>query len=214
MSLPKLSGLVATVLYCVSASPENVNASDFAATNVQTNSPAPFLVSLRTSESAGGEPVRSILLTAGTNQFYLCIPHGFRLDASNPQKIVLINDDSCYLTFRIVGPMSPGTQELNPDVYRKELLQRYSGGKISSEFSRRVANHSGPVFDLQWKNSGGADQSQRITFIPSIAGVLEFSMMASSDGFSAGQYFFNSFLLGFRSNEGGPLEIVVPSGTN
>jgi len=83
------------------------------------------------------------------------------------------------------------------------LLNRHPGAKILDPFSREAAGHSGPAFDLQWVNAGGAEQSARVAFIPSLAGVLEFGLLTTADKFPGGKAVFDSLLAGFQSNEGG-----------
>ena len=174
-----------------------------------TDSSRLLSATLKNGELIGTEPVRRVFVKAGTNEFAFILAPGFRMDASNPEQIVFISTDyACYLTFRIVGPVPPDARELDRDTYRELLLSRHPGVKIVNEFSRTVANHSGPAFELQWKNSSGQFQSERTVFVPSAAGVLEFSLVARPDKSGDGQYVLNSFLQSFRSNEGGKLEII------
>jgi len=160
-------------------------------------------------------PVPRAYVTTGTNQFAFVVPEGFRVDASNPETILLTqNDYSCFLTLRIASPAPADPSDVKPDFCRALLSSRFPGAKISEAFSLAAANHSGPAFNLQWTTSGGVAQSARVAFIPSAAGLLEFSLVASPGKFSGGQPPFNSLLLTFRTNEGGKLEILPLPGNS
>ena len=160
-------------------------------------------------------PVPRACVTTGTNQFAFVVPEGFRVDASNPETILLTqNDYSCFLTLRIASPAPADPSDVKPDFCRALLSSRFPGAKISEAFSLAAANHSGPAFNLQWTNASGVAQSARVAFIPSAAGLLEFSLVASPGKFSGGQPPFNSLLLTFRTNEGGKLEILPLPGNS
>jgi hypothetical protein len=175
-----------------------------------TGTSAPSLqASLRNGEIIGVEQVRRAYLTFGTNEFVFVIPHGFRMDASNPEKIVLSDSNyNCFLTVRIAGSQS-GAKELSLDTCRQMVMNRHPGAKISEELSQSAGNRSGPAFDFQWENSSGTVQSARIAYIPSPAGILEFSVLSEPAKFTEGKSFFNFLLLTFRTNEHGKLETIV-----
>ncbi len=180
-----------------------------------TEYPAPIpslQVSLRNEEFIGGEnhrQVQRVYVTSGTNQFAFTVPDGFRADASNPQKIVL-SDVSCtyFIVLRFAGPMTAASDALQIDAYRNLALRQFPGAKISSEFSEFAANHSCPAFDLQWINSGGSEQAARFVYIPTAAGVLEFSLLTSSKNLEGGRNIFKVLLASLRTNEGGKLTII------
>jgi hypothetical protein len=173
-----------------------------------TNTSEGFKLRLQSDEPLGSQAAQRAFVTFGTNQFTFVLPPGFGIDASNPQKIVLANADySCYLTFQLSGPLPGGLWGLNSDAYRELASSQRPGAIILNQFSQRAANHDGPAFDLQWTNSSGSAQSGRVAFIPSPAGVLEFSMASNPDTVRDGQYALNWMMLTFRSNEGGKLEI-------
>jgi hypothetical protein len=171
-----------------------------------------FQVSLRKEEFMGNtneRQVQRVYLAMGTNQFALTVPEGFRVDASNPQKLVFSDVNFTYfITFRFVGPQFGSVKELPVDSYRNMVVNRFPEAKMLKESTAFADNHSGPAFDLQWKNSAGAEQSARVVFIPSGAGVMEFSLLASSSRFSDGRAFFDVLLATFRSNAGGKLQVT------
>ena len=162
-------------------------------------------VALKSGEVIGSTPIQRAFVTSGTNVFVLVVPSDFRMDASNPEKIVLVNSESdCFLTVRI---NTLETTQPETDAYREVVLKRYPGAQIVNEYSEVVGTRSGPAFDLQMKGAGGVSQSARVAFIYSPCGVLEFSALTTSNNFARGQYFFNFLLHTFRSNEGGKLVI-------
>jgi len=167
-------------------------------------------VSLRNQEFRGNDwQVQRVYLTVGTNQLAFLVPQGFRADASNPQRIVMSAfDSSCFITFRFMDPELAGGKELQSDCCRALALSRFSGARITNEHGEYACNHSGLGFDLQWTLSGGAEQSARVVFIPSAAGIMEFSVLSSSARFEDSQTVLRTVLASLRSNELGPLRII------
>src|ERR1017187_8618256 len=89
MSFHRASHLLAVILpgLCISATRAFADPADME--NV-TNKPA-LQVALRNEEFLGtsnDRQVRRVYLTLGTNQFALTVPEGYRVDASDPQKMV------------------------------------------------------------------------------------------------------------------------------
>ena len=153
-------------------------------------------------------PVSRAYLTAGTNKFGFLVPEGFQTDPNNKalDRISFISSEyNGWLTLHLAEPATSGDNDLDPQFYREQLLSRYPGAKITEEFSLTAAGRSGPAFDLQ-KMSGGMLQSMRVAFIPSAAGVLEFSLLASPDNFPKFGSSFNLLLLTFRASVDGKLE--------
>lgn len=171
-----------------------------------TNKPA-FNASLRAGETVGAHQVQRAFLTVGTNQIAFIVPTGFFMDASNPQKIVLSDDAGEYfITVRVTNPQIPS--EGSPDDFFKAIvLNRFAGAKISDQFSARIANHAGTAFDLQWMSPKGGQQSTRIAFVPTAAGVLEFSILSRVVNFKDAQGYLSGLMSSVRSNETGKLVI-------
>src|SRR5690349_18861955 len=92
-------------------------------------------VSVKKEELVGGtneRQVERVYLTSGTNQFAFAVPEGFRVDASNPQKIVLTDSScSCFITFRFVT--SSRAESVSASSSREMVLSRFPGAKISQE---------------------------------------------------------------------------------
>jgi hypothetical protein len=184
--------------------------------SAQSQADSPTLqVSVKNEEFIGNtneRQVQRVYVTFGTNEFAFTLPEGFRADASNPQKIVLSDADyTCFITFRFLDPKSGGVREVSAGSCRTQVLSRFPGATITNERSEFVGNHSGPAFDLQWKNSAGTEQSARVAYAPSSIGVVEFSLLASSNRFDDCRVYFSMLLASFRSNEDGKLRITPVS---
>lgn len=176
--------------------------------NADYGPPPTLQGSLRSGEVVGVEQVRRAYLAFGTNRFAFVMPSGFRMDASNPEKIVLTDSNySCFLTVRVAG--RPTGQEVELETGRELVLNQHPGATILEQFLQSAANRSGPAFDLQWEASNGSMQSARVAFIPSAAGILEFSVLSKPDKFAESKHMLNFLMLTFRSNEGGKLEMPV-----
>jgi len=141
-------------------------------------------------------------VTFETNKFGFVMPAGFRLEMQATQQVTLVSADlNCLLGFRVVEPLPPGVTELDPALYRDRVLSRRPGGKIVEEFSQAAVNRHGPAFDLRWNAAGSVPRRERVLFIPSPAGVLEFSLVSSPEKFECGRQGFNAMLLTFRTQE-------------
>jgi len=177
---------------------------------ISTNTPPPGLkAQVKDEEMIGETPVHHAYLTYGTNQFSFILPDGYRLDCSNPNKLVVINDSyDCFMSFHVVSSLPADQLSATADFCRDLLLQRFPGAKITDQCSRTVANHAGPAFDFEVQQSGASLQSGRAIYVAAPAGILEFSLTSPADKFSSYQQFFNALLLTFRTNEGGKLQVV------
>ena len=173
-------------------------------------SPPPTLeASVKGDDFVGNRIVNHAYVSYGTNRFSFVVPEGCHVDGASGEKLVVVNEGyDCFLSFRVVGPLPAGNRELQPEVCRQLLLSRYPGATISEEYSRSVANHSGPAFDFQWLNSSGAPQSGRVVFVPMAAGFVEFSLITTVEKAISGQTLFHRFLLTFRTDESGKLDVV------
>jgi hypothetical protein len=186
-----------------------VAASDTTATStgVATNRPA-FGASLRAGETVGDHQVQRVFLDVGTNQFAFIVPTGFRMDASDPQKIALYNEEEgCYIMVRVSYP-SLSDATFQDSYFRSTALGRFPGAKITEEFGDAAADHAGTGFILKWTNAVGVSQSARASFIPCAAGVLEFTAIAPTDHFGTVQNYMAILMTSVRSNETGKLVIV------
>jgi hypothetical protein len=177
--------------------------------NLATNRPA-YFTQIKHVGGPGLLPADFAYVTFGTSKFGFVLPAGFRLETGDAQKVTLVSADfSCLLTFRVLEPIPPGITELDPAPYRDLLLSRHPGGKILEEFSLTAASRRGPAFDLRWNATGAVPRRERVLFIPSDAGVLEFSFVSSLEKFEAGQREFGSWLLSFRA-AGADGRLIMP----
>jgi hypothetical protein len=171
----------------------------------------PVDVSLAQQERPGTTPAVYVLVTAGTNKFFFPLLEGFRMrnDISQGKVLLIKYDDTWTLTVRVLKPLEHGvTVDSTP--YRDLVLRQFPSPKITEEFSATAANQSGPAFDLQWKVSTRTTASARVAFIPSNAGILEFSLLTTSDQFPKALPDFNRLLMSFRVATNGKVRIRPP----
>ena len=166
--------------------------------NLATNRPL-YMTDVKRVGGPGLITADFAYVTFGTNKFGFAMPGGFRLETEDAQKVTLVSADlNCLLTFRVVEPLPPGATELDPAPYRDLVISRRRGGKILEEFSLGAVGRHGPAFDLRWNAAGSVPRRERVLFIPSNAGVLEFSVVSSLEKFEAGRQGFHALLLTFR----------------
>lgn len=201
--------LAATLNTSLLAGP--AEATDTAA-NYSTNLPAlklpAFKVAIRDESGPGQVATRRAFLNAGTNKFAFIMPDGLRMDSSDPKRVTLASADySCIISVSFLNSVSPDAAELDAETCRQVVLSRYPGAKILEEFALAAANRGGPAFDLKWTPGGQMARSARVAFIPSAAGVLEFSLDSTQEKFPQAQRILHLLMLSFRaSNAEGKLE--------
>jgi hypothetical protein len=180
--------------------------------NLATNRPL-YVTQIKHVEGPGLLPANFAYVTFGTNKFGFVMPAGFRLETGDTNKVTLVSADfNCLLTFRVLEPLPPGVTELDPAPYRDLVLSRRRGGKILEEFSLPAADKRGPAFDLRWNAPGPVPRCERVLFIPSNAGVLEFGLVGSLEKFETGRQAFNFLSRTFRTTgANGRLELPMMS---
>jgi hypothetical protein len=180
--------------------------------NLLTNRPA-YQTQVEHVGGPGLRPADFAYVTFRTSKFGFVMPAGFRLETQDAQKVTLVSADfSCLLTFRVLDPAPPAGRELDPAFYRGLLLSRHPDAKILDEFSLAAVSQRGPAFDLRWNATGAVLRRERVLFIPSDAGVLEFSLVSSLEKFEASQRGYGALLRSFRAaGADGRLEMPVLS---
>ena len=181
-----------------------------------TNTPSTLNVSLRNEEFRGGSnerQVQRVYFTLGTNQFALTVPEGYRADASNPQKIVFSDVNStCFITCHFTDITASDANQSQDDAFRDLALSQFPGGTVTDQVPASAAGHRGTAFELRRRNSFGQEESACMAFIPTVAGLMEFDLLANPVNFSNGRQAFKVLLSGVFSNEGGRLVIIRDSG--
>jgi len=177
-------------------------------------SPKPVALNavVREGEVVGFEQFRRVFMKVGDRQLMFVVPQGdFSADTSDSEKVVLVSQDyTCSLSFRITSLGNAAGASLNPDVCRAWLATRFGKPTVLEELSLRAANFSGPGFDVVSKPNG-VPRSSRVTFIPSPVGILEFEMSSSPAKFSEAKSMFQSWLRGFQMSEVNGQIKVVPA---
>lgn len=165
-------------------------------------------VSVRGGETVGDHQVKRAFLNIGTNTIVFVIPTDFHIESAGNDKVVLADSTSSYfVTVRVTDISLAGT-DLETPFFQKRALSRFPGAKVSNQFSTFAGGHLGPAFDLAWISAAGTSQSVRIAFIPSAAGVLEFSILSRTANFEDAQRYLTVLMASVRNNETGKLVIT------
>lgn len=175
----------------------------------QSATAAPLLLVSTTNEFVPSlPPVVRIYVSAGTNRFALLVPPGFRMNDTTTERVSLVDPDfSCFLSFRIAGPVPSDSTELDTDAYRQRVLMEHPGAIIKQTLSVVAGGRRGVGFDVQWAGAG-VSRTERVVYVPTETWVVQFSLLANTTKFAGGIVGFNSLLLTFRASEGGKLEIA------
>lgn len=150
---------------------------------------------------------------AGTNQFAFIVPKGYlmRVDEANRQLRAVERENKCSITVRLLqmptNAVDKATSALKPEVFRELILQRHPAAKISEELSLSAGGQSGPAFDYTWRNDSGFALHNRIAFIPTDAGLVEFHLLTTAAEKEEFTYALNSLMLTFRLAVGGKLDL-------
>ena len=204
--LSLLAPPVLLVAATVKAEPTPDSTSDPA-----TNRP-PVVVSSKQEFVTGLPPATRIYVTNGPETYALLTPAGYRLDNSVQDRIQLVNEKyDCFMTFRVVSTEREDKTQSDSAYYRALLSDRYPDIKIFKEFSQEAGGLPGLAFDFQWQGQARTIRASRVVFIPSSTGILEFSLVCSSDKFGRVQNDFHLLLLTFRAGESGRLKTMPRS---
>lgn len=207
MSFPKPFGRIAAALCSVSLIAGGAYADD---SPVERSPflPRTFDAAVKNGETIGWEQVRRVFMSCGTNEFLSAVPQGLRVEIAT-DKVTLVSTDATYfLTFRILDKAVTDPNLTRLDSYRQLALNQFPDSKVLEEFSQTAAGRRGPAFELRWTAAGASERVSRMAFIPSAAGILEFSLNADLKKSAAGQSAFTLLLRTFRSIEDGKVEII------
>lgn len=152
-------------------------------------------------------PVYRAYASAGNDRFAFLVPKGFWLQGDPALgKLTLVNTEgNSTITFAIADPRPVET--ITADFYRELVLKENPTGKIVQELTSGAAGRSGPAFDVQWKAGGDLVQIRRVIFIPTSAGVLEFTATTTHANFPTLQTGLDLILTTFLYSTNGKLEV-------
>jgi hypothetical protein len=155
------------------------------------------------------DPFYRANISTGTIKCSLLVPQGFRLKGDpSLGKLILSNlGGDSSVSFGLLGPLPEGSSELSAEYYRAVVAKQYPNAKILKEFTKLVSGRMGPGFDIQWKATEELYQNKRIVFIPSGAGVLEFTVTGGNRDFSVAQGNLDSVMGSFCYCTSGKLKI-------
>jgi hypothetical protein len=164
-------------------------------------------VSFQPGEFVGHGRVLREFIKIGTNEFLFVVPEGSRPETLKGDALVVTSRDSTYyLTFRMAGSLA-AEGDLNQSL-KCRVADQYPNARNVEPFSTTVANRVGEGLSLKQGRPGVGSRFIKVLWVPSKAGVLEFTLNTDSTNAPAAELAFSSMLLTFRSNERGKLEIV------
>ena len=174
----------------------------------QTNAP-PLEAELRHEEGPGQLPADRVYITAGTNKFSFLIPSELKLQTSNERVVNLSTRDlDCQISFRLAWFQPPSGSELSAEFCQKRLLAAFPSARIIKSFASFADSRTGVAFELELPGPAGSWRHGQLAFIPSHAGLLEFSLSCSPGKFDSGRQKLSTVMLTFRaSDEKGQLHI-------
>lgn len=175
-----------------------------------TNSVA-LKVDVRRNVEGTHMPYRFAFVTAGTEKFTFLIPEDYRVDTSDPSKVKLASADySVMIVVGVSGGMPAGTK-MTAEALQARVLSSYPETVIKRDLTVAANEQSAPALDFTWKAQTGITRMTRTTFIPTTAGLMEFTLTASPDKFEASLRELNLVMLTFRSGVNGKFDYVVGS---
>ena len=156
----------------------------------------------------GWQQVQRVSVICGTNGFDFVAPEGLRLSAE-AERLTLAASNSAYiLTFRILNATTAEPSQETPNFQWTQLLEKFPNARLIEQSSRTVANQTGTAFELRLSAGNGSEQTAWVAFIPSAAGLLEFSCHAQVSKSSEAKVAFNSLLRTFRNSQNGKLKLL------
>ena len=196
----KLSRCLAIVLCSVRVLTGTIQAGDASANST------PLSVTLEQVPLHSAIPIYRAFVKAETGKFTFVIPAGFRLKGDTSEgKLKLSNlEGNCQITFSILDPAPCDSQPLNADAYHDLVQARHPKGKIIERLCPGVADRDGVGFDMQWETTNKFAQCSRMAFVPSNAGLMEFSATSSPQDFSVLRYQLNQVM--------GTFQVTTPDG--
>lgn len=150
------------------------------------------------------EPRFRAYITSENNQFGFSLPAGYRLTGDPASGTVTLANraGNGSVTFKILGPM-PESGTLDTEVYRGVVSNQFYTATILTNFWRNNGVGGGPGFDLQWRISDNLFRCQRVVFLGSPAGVLEFTAVADRLNFPACRDDLDTILMSFHCTTDG-----------
>lgn len=172
--------------------------------------PQEFDATVQDQQSTASESVRCILMSANQRHMRFVLPEEFRADLRNPEKITLANESfTALLSVRVLAATEDSPAPGSAAAYRTWISSRWADPVILNEHTFSAAKNSGPAFDLLCKVDRVVRKVQ-IGFVPTPAGILEFSAVCSPEQFESAKSALYVLMRGFQmSGLDGKLPLVV-----
>lgn len=192
---------ISLILCAAAAAPAMAQAVDSGIAAV----PMPLSATVRQEEVAYDVPRYTVSVMQGTNSFAMRVPAGFylRSDPASGTMILANRDGNCSISFAAFGPISDDGPAFTPDDYRNTVLKQNPSATITSEFSRGIALGSGFGYDLQLKAVGNFNESKRVLYFSSPAGLLVITGKAGRDQFANFTRVLDAFVMSIQCSTTG-----------
>jgi hypothetical protein len=178
-----------------SAQPPQPNTS----TAASTNQPA-FKTLVRVEDGPGLMAVTRAYLTVGTNKLGMQVPVGFRTETASRDSVALISHEvGCLITVRLLTELTLA-QPLTHDLLRDTVMKENGQAKIIGELELSSLGQWGPAFDLAYIDRG-SERRSRVTYIPTTAGVIEFTVSCVPAKFALARQALHVLLLSIRQSD-------------
>lgn len=156
-------------------------------------------------------PYRCAFITAGQEKFTFLVPEGYRVDTSDAAKVKLASPDFSGLIVLGISSGFPAGTKLEAETLRAWVVTNYSEVTIRGEKVVGANGQTGPALDFIWKTDSGVTRLTRTSFLPTAAGLMEFTVTASPEKFEASLHELNLVMLTFRSGVNGKFDYIIGS---
>jgi hypothetical protein len=168
-----------------------------------------FAAWVESGEFIGDEQLRRLYVSVGSNQCGFIVPSGLRVDLSRADRVDLMMPDLSYFITLRIGKSAAASLGLY-DGFRQQALEDYPGAALTDEGTTEVEGRRGPTYYLRWKPAEGVDRTVTVAFVPTTAGVLEFSAVAETSKASEAQSALVGLLQRLQSGERGKFKMESP----
>ena len=157
-----------------------------------------FFLATRTRAIPEAGTVTNSVLCSSRHELAFQPPRGWKesFDTNNLQFTWISGDYASMVRLKI----SPSWQTpvLNTEELRQTVLERHPKAQIREQFTCYTTGGTGLAFDLEEAGDRQTRTSTRVAFVPSVAGLAEFTLVTPTEQVSKNQLQFSQFLNSFQ----------------
>jgi len=144
--------------------------------------------------------VTSYALQTSSNQFCFLPPPDWVVKESPTTREVIMMAPNLVTSIRFKPPetIPDPTVRADPGHWRKEILAKHPGAKITAEFPCYTGSGSGTAFDFERVSTNKSKVSMRMAFVPMPVGTVEFSLTTPAGKLDDYHLAFGNLLTSFR----------------